>query len=91
MCDINYNPESLKNQIDAEANDSFAETMWGKPANDIITGISNNSSVPANRAIWELVQNARDVSKVDKKAIIRFIRKEKELNTMDNLLIEILF
>lgn len=78
MCDINYNPESLKNQIDAEAKDSFAETMWGKPANDIITGISNNSSVPANRAIWELVQNARDVSKVGKKAIIRFIRKEKE-------------
>lgn len=78
MCDINYNPESLMNQIDAEAKDSFAETMWGKPANDIITGISNNSSVPANRAIWELVQNARDVSKVGKKAIIRFIRKEKE-------------
>ena len=56
----------------------MAETMWGKPANDIITGISNNSAIPADRAIWELVQNARDVSKVGKKAIIRFIRKEKE-------------
>ena len=78
MCDINYNSESLKNQIDKEAKESLAETMWGKPANDIITGISNNSSVPANRAIWELVQNARDVSKIDKKVIIRFIRKEKE-------------
>lgn len=78
MCNINYNPENLKNQIDKEAEDSLAETMWGKPANDIITGISNNSSVPANRAIWELVQNARDVSRVGKKAIIRFIRKEKE-------------
>ena len=78
MCDINYNSESLKNQIDKEAEESLAETMWGKPANDIITGISNNSSVPANRAIWELVQNARDVSRVGKKAIIRFIRKENE-------------
>lgn len=78
MCDINYNPESLKDQINKEAEESLAETMWGKPANDIITGISNNSAIPADRAIWELVQNARDVSKVGKKAIIRFIRKEKE-------------
>ena len=58
MCDINYNPESLKDQIVNEAEESFAETMWGKPANDIITGISNNSAIPADRAIWELVQNA---------------------------------
>lgn len=78
MCDINYNPESFKDQINKEAEESLAETMWGKPANDIITGISNNSAIPADRAIWELVQNARDVSKVGKKAIIRFIRKEKE-------------
>lgn len=78
MCDINYNTESLKDQINKEAEESLAETMWGKPANDIITGISNNSAIPADRAIWELVQNARDVSKVGKKAIIRFIRKEKE-------------
>ena len=78
MCDINYNSESLKDQINKEAEESLAETMWGKPANDIITGISNNSAIPADRAIWELVQNARDVSKVGKKAIIRFIRKEKE-------------
>ena len=78
MCDINYNTESLKDQINKEAEESLAETMWGKPANDIITGICNNSAIPADRAIWELVQNARDVSKVGKKAIIRFIRKEKE-------------
>ncbi|WP_299093724.1 hypothetical protein [uncultured Bacteroides sp.] len=78
MCDINYNPESLKDQIDKEAEESLAETIWGKPANDIITGICNNSSIPANRAIWELVQNARDVSRVGKKAIIRFVRKENE-------------
>ena len=70
--------DELLFQIDNEAIKTLADTMWGKPANDIITGISNNSTVPANRSIWELVQNARDVSYEGRKAEIRFIRKENE-------------
>ena len=69
---------SLEVAIKKEAEDQLAETMWGKPANDIITGIANNSSVPANRAIWELVQNARDVSKVEERAKVLFIRRSNE-------------
>lgn len=69
---------SLEEAIKKEADDQLAETMWGKPANDIITGIANNSSVPANRAIWELVQNARDVSKVEERAKVLFIRRPNE-------------
>ncbi|MCY1636588.1 sacsin N-terminal ATP-binding-like domain-containing protein [Marinifilum sp. D737] len=69
---------SLEEAIKKEADDQLAETMWGKPANDIITGIANNSSVPANRAIWELVQNARDVSKVEERAKVRFTRRLNE-------------
>lgn len=30
MCDINYNTESLKDQINKEAEESLAETMWGE-------------------------------------------------------------
>ena len=60
--------DELLFQIDNEAIKTLADTMWGKPANDIITGISNNSTVPANRSIWELVQNARDVSYEGRKA-----------------------
>ena len=75
MMDNNYN---LLSQINSEADETLAETIWGKPANDIITGINNNSIVPANRSIWELVQNARDVSYEGCKAEIRFIRKENE-------------
>jgi len=69
---------SLEEAIKKEAELQLAETMWGKPANDIITGIANNSSVPANRAIWELVQNARDVSKVEERAKVFFIRRPNE-------------
>lgn len=75
MMDNNYN---LLSQINSEADETLAETIWGKPANDIITGINNNSIVPANRSIWELVQNARDVSYEGCKAEIRFIRKDNE-------------
>ena len=67
--DNNYN---LLRQINSEADDALGEKIWGKPANDIITGINNNSIVPANRSIWELVQNARDVSYEGCKAEIRF-------------------
>lgn len=72
-----YNKDTilLEQEIERDANEQLAETMWGKPANDIITGIANNGNVLPNRAIWELVQNARDVSKVEAKAKIIFIRK----------------
>ena len=69
---------SLEEAIKNEAELQLVETIWGKPANDIITGIANNSSVPANRAIWELVQNARDVSKVEERAKVLFIRRPNE-------------
>ena len=65
-------------QIKQSKETTLAETMWGKPANDIITGIANNGNVLSNRAIWELVQNARDVSKVGEKSNIHFIRKQDE-------------
>ena len=70
--------KELEQKIKKEAEDSLAETMWGKPANDIITGISNNSSVKPDRAIWELVQNARDVSKPKERAVVKFIRRNDE-------------
>lgn len=44
--------------IQDEAHD---ETMRGKPARDIIIGMGNNGGILPIRAIWELVQNARDV------------------------------
>ena len=55
------------------------ETIWGKPARDIITGISNNTGVRPVRAIWELVQNARDVVKPDRRANIKFTHSQNEL------------
>ena len=70
--------EDLEQEIYNEAEETLAETMWGKYANDIINGINNNSSVLPNRAIWELVQNARDVSKSTELATIKFIRKKDE-------------
>ena len=68
----------LEQKIELDARDQLDETIWDKPANDIITGIANNGSIPANRAIWELVQNARDVSKIGEKAKVFFIRKSSE-------------
>lgn len=55
------------------------ETMWGKPARDIITGISNNTNVRPVRAIWELVQNARDVVKQGSRAKVLFKREQDAL------------
>lgn len=54
------------------------EAIWGKPANDIITGIGNNSGVKPQRAIWEMVQNARDVA-LDFKVDIKFERHPDRL------------
>lgn len=54
--------EERKAQKKAQNDESHKEQLWSKPANDIITGIECNDSVPPERAIWELVQNAHDVS-----------------------------
>lgn len=56
------------------------ETTWGGPAGDILTGIRNAESASAERAIWELVQNARDVSWEDESAVIHFIRTKSGLD-----------
>lgn len=50
------------------------DTLWGKPANDILNGRDSVASAPPVRALWEMVQNARDVS-ADKCNII-FTRKQ---------------
>ncbi len=53
---------NLKEQIKDINDRVHKEQMWAKPANDIISGIEYNDKVPPVRAIWELVQNAHDVS-----------------------------
>ncbi|MFK2240056.1 hypothetical protein ACIXKS_19105 [Bacteroides fragilis] len=45
--------EDIQKQIIAAKEEAHDETIWGKPANDIITGIGNNSGVRPQRAIWE--------------------------------------
>lgn len=59
--------------------DTSNETTWGGPAGDILTGIRNTEHAPAGRAIWELVQNARDVSWEDEPAVISFVRTAQGL------------
>ena len=58
---------------------SNEETTWGGPAGDILTGIRNTENVPAERAIWELVQNARDVSWEGDYAVVSFVKTKKGL------------
>ena len=60
-------------EIDKEAEDSKRDTLWGKPANDIINGRDVAAQYPPVRAIWEMVQNARDVN--TDKCRIEFYRK----------------
>lgn len=64
---------SIQDRINKQAENSKNDMLWGKPANDILNG--RDCSVSANpiRAIWEMVQNARDVSA--SKSNIVFIRK----------------
>ena len=71
--------EEYRKSVEDSQRAAHEETMWGKPARDIITGISNNSNVWPVRAIWELVQNARDVVKTGGRAKIKFTRKEGEV------------
>lgn len=66
--------QSVKDSQDT----AHQETIWGKPARDIITGISNNTGVRPVRAIWELVQNARDVVTKDSRAKVTFTRNRDD-------------
>ena len=43
-------------------NSAADDALWGKPALSIIQGLDKNEKIPAIRAIWEMVQNAHDVS-----------------------------
>lgn len=69
----------LKAQRNATIERTADETTWGGPAGDILTGIRNAENAPAERAIWELVQNARDVSWESEPAVISFVRRESGL------------
>ena len=68
---INLELEQIKRER-AKAHDDM---MWGKPANDIITGISKSDNIRPARAIWEMVQNARDVAKKGGAEIL-FVRQK---------------
>lgn len=56
------NQDITQQDIDNEAEESQMDTLWGKPANDILNGRDATASAKPVRAIWEMVQNARDVS-----------------------------
>ena len=68
------NSEELKKLREETIERTTDETTWGGPAGDILTGIRNAENAPAERAIWELVQNARDVSWETEPAVISFTR-----------------
>ena len=68
--------------VQKSQDEAHDETIWGKPARDIITGIGNNGGIRPVRAIWELVQNARDVVCDGKRAKIVFTRNENSLDFM---------
>lgn len=53
---------NIQDVINKQAEDSQKDMLWGKPANDILNGRDNSASTKPIRAIWEMVQNARDVS-----------------------------
>ena len=48
--------EEYRASVQKSKEDAHDETMWGKPARDIVTGIGNNGGIRPVRAIWELVQ-----------------------------------
>ena len=54
--------DSIQDKINQQAIDSKNDMLWGKPANDILNGRDMSASAKPIRAIWEMVQNARDVS-----------------------------
>lgn len=63
----------LQSKINSQASESQNNMLWGKPANDILNGRDSSASAKPIRAIWEMVQNARDVSQ--NKCNIIFIRR----------------
>lgn len=68
--------KDIQEQIKKEADDTLYDTLWGGYANSIITGLQKNPSIQPDRPIWELVQNARDVSLEGGMAKIVFVRKK---------------
>ena len=74
---------SVINQIDDEMTQAIDESIWGKPASDIITRIESMENAKPARAIWEMVQNARDVSRKDG-ADIEFSLNNKEFTFQHN-------
>lgn len=71
--------EELERLRQYTIDDTSNETTWGGPAGDILTGIRNTEHIPAGRAIWELVQNARDVSWENEPAVISFVKTAQGL------------
>lgn len=67
---------TLQKRIEQEAKDTLNRTMWEGYANDILTGLQKNPDILPDRPIWELVQNARDVSLEGGKSKIVFVRKQ---------------
>lgn len=74
---IESNEQELACQIEEEVNQAADSAKWGKPASDIITRIESIESAKPVRAIWEMVQNARDVSR-DGGTDIEFVLTDKE-------------
>lgn len=70
------NELTLKERIKQEAKNVLDSTMWEGYANDILTGLQKNPNIQHDRPIWELVQNARDVSIEDTMVKILFVRKK---------------
>lgn len=67
---------NLQERIEQEAKKTLRKTMWEGYANDILTGLQKNPGIQPDRPIWELVQNARDVSYEKGKAQVVFTRKQ---------------
>ena len=66
--------KNIQDKINRQAESSKNNMLWGKPANDILNGRDNSASVKPIRAIWEMVQNARDAS--TNQSNIIFTRKQ---------------
>ncbi|MBQ0088684.1 MAG: hypothetical protein KBT27_05080 [Prevotellaceae bacterium] len=97
MSDLIPQQVSLQERIKAQAEKSQNDTLWGKPANDILNGRNTTSGFRPIRAIWEMVQNARDVSAGSCRIV--FTRKEQEFefkhdglpftnHTLDSLILQ---
>lgn len=63
----------LQSKINSQASESQNNMLWGKPANDILNGRDSSASAKPIRAIWEMVQNARDVAQNESNIV--FIRR----------------